>query len=467
MRPLSRKRVAALLVAAVLAAAVPLATGPNLPTVAAHTERPSTWECNHPGWQPGFGTHPCHTLSYHYTITSFFRRNVALGTPGSICSPATGVCTQTTASTCDSRSQRDTCPAPSGWSSNHHTSSQASGPYSHAAPSTVTFGCSASQHRHGSGCHSHPLSPPPSVNCGSWHPHENGRGRTGAPTRGGNPSPPTPPHNTVRLTPCGTTNPVVINPPTTPPTTPTTPTAPTTPPVDPILDANICLAGVDSAITETQRQAWAADVWWETLAPVGAQGEPGEPWPPHPDVPGAASWLVVSKSPVWPVVAPEVVDVPWAATHGEDGCPWLAVGVQTRMEQLLPWRAAERRIIDSAHLARPDAGLGSYLRRWDNLDPDHQTAVIANQPDHDFTSPACALVAAAVSADSQAECSWELPVPGVWRWQARACFEADIGHARFQDCAPLASGVAWFKRPVDYTQGITLTVPAPAGFRRL
>ena len=44
----------------------------------------------------------------------------------------------------------------------------------------------------------------------------------------------------------------------------------------------------------------------------------------------------------------------------------------------------------------------------------------------------------------------------MWHWQALACFEADIGSAQFHDCAPLASGVAWFKRLVDYTQGITL-----------
>lgn len=227
--------------------------------------------------------------------------------------------------------------------------------------------------------------------------------------------------------------------------------------MNPILDPDICLAGVDPAITGSQRQAWAADIWWETLAPVDAQGEPGQPWPPHPDVPGAASWLVVSKSPVWPVVDPAVVDMPWATTHGEDGCPWLAVGVQTRMDQLLPWQAADRRMIESAHLARPDAGLGSYLRQWDSLGADQQAAVIAGQPDHDFTSPACELAVAAVSADSQAQCSWELPRPGVWHWQALACFEADTGDARFQDCAPLVIGVAWFKRLVDYTQGITLT----------
>ena len=228
------------------------------------------------------------------------------------------------------------------------------------------------------------------------------------------------------------------------------------PPVDPIVDPNICTTGVDGAITDNLRQAWIGELWWESLVSVGAQGEPGEPWPPHPDVPGAVSWLVVSQSPVWPVVDPDVVDMPWAATHGDDGCPWLAVGVQTRMEQLLPWRAAERRMVEAADVARPDAGLGAYLQRWDNLRRDQQVEVIANQPDHDFTTPRCDLAVAVVSADSKTQCSWELPVPGVWHWQALACFEADIGHRQFQDCAPLASGVAWFLSINDYTQGITL-----------
>ena len=40
--------------------------------------------------------------------------------------------------------------------------------------------------------------------------------------------------------------------------------------------------------------------------------------------------------------------------------------------------------------------------------------MIANQPNHDFTTPRCDLAVAAVSDDSKTQCDWELPVPGVW-----------------------------------------------------
>ena len=446
MRPPTRRRLPALLAAAVLAAALSAVTAPSPPPAAADNQSPSppTVLCTSYVWNPGFGRHDCHNLVFHFSITSTYHHNV-----NTICTPGFYLCTGTWSSRpCDSPSQTASCPGPSGtgW---YHYSSRASGPYSHPVASTATFGCSPSRHRFGSDCHAHPLTPLSNwvPYCGIWVPHNGQINPPTRPTRGGNPNPPTPSHNSVDLGPCSPVNPIV-NPPIVNP--------PVDPPVDPIVDPNICTTGVDGAITDNLRQAWIGELWWESLVSVGAQGEPGEPWPPHPYVPGAVSWLVVSRSPVWPVVDPDVVDMPWAATHGDDGCPWLAIGVQTRMEQMLPWRAAERRMVEAADVARPDAGLGAYLQRWDNLRRDQQAEVIANQPDHDFTTPRCDLAVAAVSADSKTQCSWELPVPGVWHWQALACFEADIGHRQFQDCAPLASGVAWFLSINDYTQGITL-----------
>ena len=238
-------------------------------------------------------------------------------------------------------------------------------------------------------------------------------------------------------------------------------------PVDPgPAGPNVCASGVAAAMTENQREAFASELWWETLVAIGPRGEPGQVWPPHPDVPGGYLWLVVSKSPVWPVVDPAVAASPWEVVDQNDGCWWIATGVETRMQQMLPWRPSERRMVEDADAVRPEAGLGAYLRRWDNLRPDRQAEVIANQPNHDFTAN-CALATAAVSADSRAQCSWELAVPGVWSWQARACFEADVGDALYRDCATLAGGVEWFLGLADYTQGITLSVPrAPlAGLR--
>ena len=232
-------------------------------------------------------------------------------------------------------------------------------------------------------------------------------------------------------------------------------------------DLDVCVLGVAAAMTENQREAFASELWWETLVTIGPRGEPGDLWPPHPGVPGGASWLVVSQSPVWPVLEPAVATSPWEVVDQNDGCWWIATEVETRVEQLLPWRPSERRMVEDADAARPDAGLGAYLRRWDNLRPDQQAEVIASQPNHDFTTN-CALATAAVSADSRQRCSWALAVPGVWSWQAWACFEADTGEAQYRDCATLASGVEWFLGLADYTQHITLSAArAPlAGLRR-
>ena len=287
MRPPTRRRLPALLAAAVLAAALSAVAAPSPPPAAADNQSPSppTFPCTSYVWNPGFGEHNCHNLVFHYSITSTYHHN-----ENTICRPDFTLCTGTwTSRPCDSPFQTARCPGPSGtgW---FHYSSNASGPYSHPVASAVIFGCSPSRHRSGSGCHAHPLTPPNNWTpyCGIWVPHNGQINPPTRPTKGGNPNPPTPAHNSVDLGPCRPVNPPIDPPIVNPPIV--------NPPIDPILDPNICTTGVDGAITDNLRQAWIGELWWESLVSVGSQGEPGEPWPPHPDVPGAVSWLVVSQS---------------------------------------------------------------------------------------------------------------------------------------------------------------------------
>ena len=222
MRLPTTRRLSALLAVAVIAAALSAAFEPEPPTAAAHNESPSTWECSHPVWSPGFGTHSCHNWSDHYTITSFFRRAVTGPGPGIVCDTL-GRCSQSTSVSCETSSSGARCNTPSGSPPWQYTSSNTAGPYSHAVSSSATFGCSSSSHRHGGGCHRHALSPPATMTCGSWHPHDGGGG-TRPPSRGGNPNPGTPAHTTTVLGPCGVNppiiNPPIINPPIVNPTTP-------------------------------------------------------------------------------------------------------------------------------------------------------------------------------------------------------------------------------------------------------
>ena len=458
------------LAAALAATAVPyagsgftVAAQPSAGEAAARTSIPECSAVVTFGVIYGFGRHDCFRfVPDYYEITSFFARTVTPG-PGISCDVSSGSCRQTMSVSCQSDSPRESCQAPQGDPPWVHTNSSAAGPYDRVTTS-VTLGCAAGRHvntltSYNASCHRHSFTPPPSFTCGSWHPHDNLSTGGGVDVVRPGSRPSRPPHVRVVLEPCLV---VIPNPSPGPSLTPSPdpdPVPDPDPDPDPNLFSNpdICAAGVAAAMTGDQQQAWAGELWWETLVPVSEPGEPGEPWPPHPDVPGASSWLVVSGSPVWPVVDPGVADMPWAAT-GEDGCGWLAVGVQARLQQLLPWKASDRQIIEAADRARPDAGLDVYLQRWDNLGADQKAEVIANQPDHDFTSPDCGLAVAAVSADSQARCRWELPEPGVWHWQALACFEADSGEDRARDCAPLAGGVAWFKPITAYTRGITLDV---------
>ena len=53
MRPPTKRRLSALLAAAVLAALMSAAAGPGLPKAAAHGETATTPECSHPVWKPG------------------------------------------------------------------------------------------------------------------------------------------------------------------------------------------------------------------------------------------------------------------------------------------------------------------------------------------------------------------------------------------------------------------------------
>ena len=208
-------------------------------------------------------------------------------------------------------------------------------------------------------------------------------------------------------------------------------------------DDETCTTGL--ALTSGERAAFAAQLRWETLVGIEAQSEPGVPWPPHPDMPGGAEFLLVSQSPVWPVVDP---GAQWYAV-ADDGCLWVATGVQTRVSQLLPWRTDHRRVLE-------DAGtFGVYLRRWDNLTSGQQAQAIQRHRNRDL-DVRCPLETAMVSQDSYNRCRWELPVSGVWSWQARACFEADTGYTTYRDCGTLAQGIEWFLGIIDYTSGITL-----------
>ena len=160
---------------------------------------------------------------------------------------------------------------------------------------------------------------------------------------------------------------------------------------------------------------------------------------------------MVSQSPVWPVIDH---GASWYVLS-DDGCLWQAITVQTRLTQLLPWRTSDRSRIESAAAERPAAGFDTYLRRWDNLTAAQQAQAQQHHRDGDV-SESCSIAAATVSADSYDRCRWQLPTPGVWSWQARACFEGVAEDTTFHQCAVLAGGVEWFLEIIDYTSGITL-----------
>ena len=227
MRPPTRRRVPALLAVAVLSAMLSAVASPSPPLATADNQHPPTGTplCSAFGANPGFGTHACYNTTTHYNIRSFFQRFVSAPASG-VCDLQTGLCRQTATSSCERPSQTGTCATPSGWSGNNYTHSQARGPYTHPVSSSVTYGCSPSRHRSGSGCHAHPLTPPSTYTpyCGTWSPHNGTINPAAQPTRGGNPNPPTPAHNSVDLGPCGT------NPPTTTrrPSSTTTTTVPGT-----------------------------------------------------------------------------------------------------------------------------------------------------------------------------------------------------------------------------------------------
>ena len=208
-------------------------------------------------------------------------------------------------------------------------------------------------------------------------------------------------------------------------------------------DDEMCTTGL--VLSPGEQALFVSQLEWRTLVDIRAQGEPGVVWPPHPDVPGGAEFLVVSQSPVWPVVD---AGAQWY-TVADDGCLWVATGVQTRVSQLLPWRTDHRRVLENA------GTFGVYLRRWDNLTSEQQARTIQRHRSRDL-DVRCPLETAMVSQDSYNRCRWELPVSGVWSWQARACFEGLTEDTSFQECATLANGVEWFLGIIDYTSGITL-----------
>ena len=214
-------------------------------------------------------------------------------------------------------------------------------------------------------------------------------------------------------------------------------------------DDQMCTTGL--LLSRGERSRFGSQLIWHTLVGVEGQGEPGRPWPPHPDVPGGAEYLVVSGSPVWPVIDP---GASWYVAS-DDGCLWVAISVQTRLMHLLPWRASHRSTIENAHAARSGAGFDAYLRRWDNLSAAQQTQAQRHHRNRDVRA-SCGVATAMIAADAYDRCRWELPTPGVWSWQVRACFEGVGADATFHECATLASGVEWFLGIIDYTSGLTL-----------
>ena len=228
-------------------------------------------------------------------------------------------------------------------------------------------------------------------------------------------------------------------------------------------DEEPCTTGL--GLTAGDRSRFGSQLRWVTLVGIEPQGEPGRPWPPHPDVPGGAKYLVVSGSPVWPVADSQGV---WYVTS-DDGCRWEAISIETRLTQLLPWRPSHRAALENADSARPGAGFDTFLTRWDNLTADQQAQAQQHHTDRGV-SASCGIETAMISADSYDRCRWQLPAPGVWSWQARACFRGVTENTTFHQCAILARGVEWFLEIIDYTSGITLhhhfTAAPPAEPRR-
>ena len=217
---------------------------------------------------------------------------------------------------------------------------------------------------------------------------------------------------------------------------------------DPGQDDEMCTTGLH--LSGSDRSWFVSQLTWTTLVSIEPTGEPDRPWPPHPDVPGGAEYLVVSGSPVWPVIDPDAL---WYVAS-DDGCLWQAVSVQTRLAQLLPWSARHRSMIENAGEARPGAGFDTYLSRWDNLSAAQQAQAEQHHRNSDVNA-SCDIATA--MADSYNRCRWELATPGVWSWHASACFEG-VGEegVTFRRCATLASGIEWFLGIIDYTSGITL-----------
>ena len=215
-------------------------------------------------------------------------------------------------------------------------------------------------------------------------------------------------------------------------------------------DDEMCTTGL--ALSSRERALFLAQLQWATLVGIEPHGEPGRPWPPHPDVPGGKEYLLVAGSPVWPVTDPLGV---WYV-GSDDGCLWEVISIQTDLTQLLPWRPSDRTMIENADSARPGAGFDTYLSRWDNLSEAQQAQAQQHHAGRGVNAPPCGIETSMISVDSYDRCRWELPAPGVWSWQARACLMGVAEDATFHECATLARGVEWFLEIVDYTSGITL-----------
>ena len=141
------------------------------------------------------------------------------------------------------------------------------------------------------------------------------------------------------------------------------------------------------------------------------------------------------------------------------------MSVESRLTLLLPWNARHRSLIEEAGEARPYVGFATYLSRWYNLSAAQRDQAEERHRDRDVNA-VCDIASAMTAADSYDRCRWELETPGVWSWQARACFEGVAGTTTHRECATLAGGVEWFLDIIDYTSGITVrSDPGPGGPR--
>ena len=226
MRTPTRKHLAVLLAAAVLAAIAAVSGEPEPPFAAAHDTTPAGMsECTYHGLVVGtsIGVYQCYRdVNRHYEVVTTYSEGAAGPGPGVTCDTRGRCWRNSTASCAVYGLAPPVCSTPAGSS---YVGSVSDGPYWHPEIDRATVGCAAGRHRDVFDiCHMHLRSTPPQsfydAGCGLWGPHLHAQ--PSSPVRGGNVSPPTPSHSSVDLGPCGPVNPTTTRRPTSTTTTTTT-----------------------------------------------------------------------------------------------------------------------------------------------------------------------------------------------------------------------------------------------------